>query len=191
MTCLGKSNEKYITFSVPIESKVETFDKTGKEITKTISYRLQFVGSTRFMESSLSNLVNNLAEWIHEIRRKSEINVKCVIKCKDYDCFLKYTNFKDYLIEYKYVGTRFIKKKIKKNENLKKHRFNTCKFSNHDSNKLILFLRKGNPYRYMDAWEKFNEITLPENEDFYWHLNMEDICDDDMCMQKEFAKILK
>ena len=114
MTCLGKSNEKYITFSVPIESKVETFDKTGKEITKTISYRLQFVGSTRFMESSLSNLVNNLAEWIYEIKRKIEINVKCVIKYKDYDCFLKYTNFKDYLIEYKYVGTRFIKKKKKK-----------------------------------------------------------------------------
>ena len=50
--------------------------------------------------------------------------------------------------------------KKKKNENLKKHRFNTCKFSNHDSNKLILFLRKGNPYKYMDAWEKFNEIAL-------------------------------
>ena len=110
MTCLGKSNEKYITFSVPIESKVETFDKIGKGITKTISYRLQFVGSTRFMESSLSNLVNNLAEWIHQIKRKSEINVKCVIEYKDYDCFLKYTNFKDY----KYVGTRFIKKKKKK-----------------------------------------------------------------------------
>ena len=43
----------------------------------------------------------------------------------------------------------------------------------------------------MDAREKFNEITLPENEDFYWHLNMEDTCDEDMCMQKEFAKILK
>ena len=87
-----------------------------------------------------------------------------------------------------------LSKKKKKDENLKKHRFNTYKFFNHDSNKFILFflfLRKGNPYKYMDAWEKFNEIALPEKEDFYWHLNMEDICDEDMCMQKEFVKILK
>ena len=29
----------------------------------------------------------------------------------------------------------------------------------------------------MDKWEKFNETSLPENEDFYSHLNMEDITD--------------
>ena len=34
--------------------------KKGEEITKTISYRLQFIGSARFMASSLSNLVDNL-----------------------------------------------------------------------------------------------------------------------------------
>ena len=27
----------------------------------------------------------------------------------------------------------------------------------------------------MDGWEKFNETLLPEKEDFYCHLNMEDI----------------
>ena len=27
----------------------------------------------------------------------------------------------------------------------------------------------------MDNWEKLNETTLPEKEDFYSHLNMEDI----------------
>ena len=27
----------------------------------------------------------------------------------------------------------------------------------------------------MDDWEKFNETSLPEKEDFYSHLNMEDI----------------
>ena len=31
------------------------------------------------------------------------------------------------------------------------------------------------PYEYMDDWEKFNETLLPEKEDFYSHLNMEDI----------------
>ena len=27
----------------------------------------------------------------------------------------------------------------------------------------------------MDDWEKFNKTSLPEKEDFYSHLNMEDI----------------
>ena len=39
-------------------------------------------------------------------------------------------------------------------------------------------LRKGvYPYEYMDDWEKFKETSLPEKEDFYSHLNMEDIND--------------
>ena len=44
-----------------------------------------------------------------------------------------------------------------------KERFsNTHKFSNHDSNKFILLLQKGfYSYEYMDAWEKFNETSLP------------------------------
>ena len=31
----------------------------------------------------------------------------------------------------------------------------------------------------MDDWEKFNETSLPEKEDFYSHLNMEDITETD------------
>ena len=33
------------------------------------------------------------------------------------------------------------------------------------------------PYEYMDDWEGFNEALLPEKEDFYSHLSMEDITD--------------
>ena len=41
-------------------------------------------------------------------------------------------------------------------------------------------LRKGvYPYEYMDSWEKLNETSLPIKEDFYSHLNMEDIEDVD------------
>ena len=41
-------------------------------------------------------------------------------------------------------------------------------------------LRKGvYPYEYIDSWEKFNETSLPIKEDFYSHLNMEDIDDID------------
>ena len=31
----------------------------------------------------------------------------------------------------------------------------------------------------MDDWEKFNEPSLPEKEDFYSYLNLEDIADPD------------
>ena len=59
-------------------------------------------------------------------------------------------------------------------------KFNTYKFSNHDINKFILLLRKGvYPYEYMDDWEKFNETSLPEKENFYSNLNMEDITNAD------------
>ena len=34
-------------------------------------------------------------------------------------------------------------------------------------------------YEYMDDWKKFNETLLLEKEDFYSHLNMEDISDAD------------
>ena len=41
-------------------------------------------------------------------------------------------------------------------------------------------LRKGfYPYEYMDDWEKFNKRSLPEKEDFYSHLNRNDITDAD------------
>ena len=48
--------------------------------------------------------------------------------------------------------------------------------NNNDINKFILLLRKGvYPYEYMDDWEKFNETKLPEKEEFYSNLNLEDI----------------
>ena len=44
------------------------------------------------------------------------------------------------------------------------------------------------PYEYMDDWEIFNESSLPEKEDFYSHLNMEDITDVDYAHGKRFCK---
>ena len=40
----------------------------------------------------------------------------------------------------------------------------------------------------MDDWEKFNETLLPEKEDFYSHLNMEDITDADYAHAKRVCK---
>ena len=48
--------------------------------------------------------------------------------------------------------------------------------------------RDVHPYEFMDDWEKFNEATLPEKEDFYIHLNMEDIADADYVHTKSVCK---
>ena len=65
-------------------------DKNGEEITKTISYRLQFIDNTGFMASLLSNLVDNPSERLHKL--------KCTSSRK---CCLEYSNFKEGLIEFK------------------------------------------------------------------------------------------
>ena len=55
--------------------------------------------------------------------------------------------------------------------------------------KFILLLRKGAyPYEYMDHWEMFNEIALPEKEEFFSNLNMEDITDADYIHSKRICK---
>ena len=56
--CLGENTEKYITFSVPLKKKIE-----NKDI--EITYKIKFIDSYRFMSSSLSKLVDNLSEGIH------------------------------------------------------------------------------------------------------------------------------
>ena len=50
--CLGKNTEKCLTFTFPIEKEVRRIDKNGEEITKNISYFLQFIDSARFLEKS-------------------------------------------------------------------------------------------------------------------------------------------
>ena len=43
-----------------------------------------------------------------------------------------------------------------------------------------MLLRKGVYfYEYMDDWEKLNETALPEKEELYSNLNLEDITDAD------------
>ena len=54
LECLGENTEKYIIFSVPISKELDNG--------KTITYKLKFIGSFRFMLTSLSSLVDNLSE---------------------------------------------------------------------------------------------------------------------------------
>ena len=55
--CLGENTEKYITFSVPIKKELDN--------SKTITYKLKFIDSFRFMSTSLSSLVDNLSDGFH------------------------------------------------------------------------------------------------------------------------------
>ena len=52
-----------------IEKEIRKVDKDGNEDVTTISYKIKFIDSAGFMASSLSNLVDNLAEGIKNIKR--------------------------------------------------------------------------------------------------------------------------
>ena len=55
-----------------------------------------------------------------------------------------------------------------------------------------MLLRKGVfPYEHMDDWEKFNETKLPEKEELYSNLNMEDITDADHMDGKGVCKVFE
>ena len=66
--------------------------------------------------------------------------------------------------------------KLHVNKDLINRSVNTYKFCNVDINKFVLLLRKGGyPYEYMDSWKRSDETLLPNKEDFYSSLSMEDI----------------
>ena len=131
------------------------------------------------MASLLSNLVDNLSEIVH--------SDKC-IDCKS--CLDNMSVKDDQLI--------FKCSKCNKNHNkdfnkdLINRFANTYKFCDGDINKVILLLRKGvYPYKYMDNWERFNEILLTNKEDFYSSLNMEAITDVDYRRAEKVFKEFK
>ena len=68
--------KKYKAFSVLLKKKITKIDKDANESVETISYKIPFTDSMRFMRTSLSKLVDNLTEVIH------------VAKCKDFDFLL-------------------------------------------------------------------------------------------------------
>ena len=64
---LGENTEKYTTVTVTTDNGTKRIDKNGEEIAKNICYMLQFIDSTRFMASFLSDLVGNHSEGTHRI----------------------------------------------------------------------------------------------------------------------------
>ena len=153
--CLGENTEKYITFSVTIKKELDN--------SKTITYKLKFIDSFRFMSTSLSSLVDNLSDGFH------------CYKCIDCKSSLDYMITRDDQLIFKCFEC---KKNYQKdfNKDLINRFANTYEFCNKDINKFILLLRKGiYPYEYIDSWERFDETSLSDKEAFYSSLSMDGI----------------
>ena len=119
------------------------------------------------MSTSLSKLVDNLSEGLH--------NNRCV-DCKS--CLNCMKNKDEKLIFRCFSCKKNYEKDF--NKELIKRFANTYSFCSKDLNKFILLLRKGvYPYEYMDNCERFDETSLHDKESFYSSLNMENIDDID------------
>ena len=84
-----RNNIRCKTFSVAIKKELIKISKDGNESDESISYKKKIIDCSRFMASSLSNLVDNLAEELHKI------------KCKNYKYFSENKCVKDNLIIHK------------------------------------------------------------------------------------------
>ena len=60
---LDENTEKYIRFSVPLKKEIKNKNKIIE-----ITYKIKFIDSYRFMSTSLSKLVDNLSEGLHNNR---------------------------------------------------------------------------------------------------------------------------
>ena len=87
--CLGENTEKYIKFLVPIKKKIE---KKNLEIT----YEIKFIDSYRCMSSSLSKVVDNLSEGIHNNKCANCESCLDYVKTKNENLILKCLNCETY-----------------------------------------------------------------------------------------------
>ena len=144
--------------------------KENDDDNKVITYKIKFIDSCRFIQSTLSDLDN-----------LSEINNKDCKKCmerKKIRSECEFIGLKDNRLNYKCKECNETSAKSV-NDLIEKFP-RTYKFCNGNLNKFVLLLRKGvYPYEYMDSWEKFNETSLPPKESFYSELKLEDISNKD------------
>ena len=128
-------------FSVPIKKEHDN--------DKTITYKLKFVDTCRFMPSKLSGLVDNLSEI-------NDKDCRIGLQRKDVKSECEFIGLKNNGLNYrckerKGISTKSINELIEKFPRM-------YQFCNGDLNKFVLLLRKSvYPYECMDSWEKFDE----------------------------------
>ena len=123
--CLGENTEKYITFSVPIKKEHDN--------DKTITYKIKFIDSCRFMQSKLSNLVDNLSKTNNK-------DCKTCTERKKIRLEYEFVGFKDNRLNYRCkecneTSTKSIYELLEKFPN-------TYQFCNGNLNKFVLMLKK-------------------------------------------------
>ena len=84
------------------------------------------------------------------------------------------------------VVRRTIKKQF--DEKLKQQFANIYKFSSHNLNRFVSLQNGFYPYKCMDDQQKLIKTPLPGKEDFYSHLNMEDVTKADYTHAKRVCK---
>ena len=138
-------------------------------------YKLKFIDSFRFMQTSLSNFVDNLFGIYSK-------------ECKGCKSVCNFIGFKNNELNYK---CKECNKRLSKSINGLIKKFPIIyQFCKGDINKFVLLLRKGvYPCEHMDSWERFNETSLLDKKAFYSKLYSEDITDEDYThYQKVFKK---
>ena len=139
--CLGENTEKYITFSSSVKKELGNG--------KTITCKLKFVDTFRFMRNRLSDLVDNLSEIYKKECKPCMERRKIKSEC---DFIGRKNNKLNY--KCKECGKRCFKSI---NGSIKKFPI-MDQFCGGDISKFVLLLRKGvYSYKYMDSWERFNE----------------------------------
>ena len=150
-------------------SAVQIQKKKERHNGRTITYKLKFIDSFKFMSTLLSILVDNLSK----IYKKECKGWKERKKIKSVCGFI---GLKDKKLHYK--CKEYKKGQLKSINGLIKKFPNIYQFCNGDINKLVLLLRKGMyPYEYMDSWKRFDETSLRDKKRFYSEFYLECIID--------------
>ena len=115
-----ENTEKYITFSVPLKKETKN--------NKLVTYKLKFIDSSRFMNTSLASIVDNLSEINNKECKKCMERNKVKSEC----CYI---NHKDNRLIYKCKKCN--DKSYKSVNDLIERFSNKLRFCNKDLNKFM------------------------------------------------------
>ena len=161
---IGESKEKCITFNVKMNVPADrgVTNNEGREVRRNI--QLRFIGSCRFMSSSLNRLAGNLCNT-------------SVIQCNNCKDDVVLVNiFSNYIALL--VCKRWKRKRTKDLDKRVLKRNLTTLISVKTDETFHWMIWKGvYLYEYLDSWKKFEGTKVPLKNTFYSKLNMKSISD--------------